>query len=153
MYIHKYTKLDFWFHRIAQISPKCFWVETPRPPFCSFTPAAISDRCRCEAAKRGSGAVRSQCNSRKVIMCFGKVIEKSLNFIDEYMYEPWIVVLYVNTGWIIKPTFTTVFKGGSTARLVWEKFESYIFCKTPTPVRTDLPVWMFPRDCVWGSRM
>jgi len=30
-------------------------IETPRAPFFSFTPAAILDRCRCEAEKKGDG--------------------------------------------------------------------------------------------------
>ena len=39
--------------------------ETPRLPFCSFTPAAISDRCRREAAKRRSWGFRSLLDSSK----------------------------------------------------------------------------------------
>ena len=62
-------------------------LETLRPPFCSFMPAAITDRCRHEAIKRGPGGFRSLRHSRRANICCGKVIENSWNFIDEYPYE------------------------------------------------------------------
>jgi len=44
--------------------------------------------CRHEAAKGRSGGFRSLRHPRKVPILCGKVLEKSLNLIDEYLYEP-----------------------------------------------------------------
>ena len=54
------------------------------PPDLIFAASCLHEAAkRLEAAKMGSGGFRFMRHSRKAIIYCGKVIEKSLNFIDE----------------------------------------------------------------------
>ena len=85
------------------VFPKIVWRETPRPSFCSFMPAAIWDCCRHEAAKKGVWVFQISANSRKANICCGKVIEKSILWMNIYGYKvtcAWYTLyIYIRLCW------------------------------------------------------